>query len=40
LEVNSAPGVEGRRQGITSLVNHIEAWAKGGFRERVNARNS
>jgi hypothetical protein len=40
LEVNSAPGVEGRRQGITSLVNHIEAWAKGGFKERVNARNS
>jgi hypothetical protein len=34
LEVNSAPGVEGRRQGITSLVNHIEAWVKEGFPER------
>lgn len=31
LEVNTAPGVEERRQGITSLVNCIERWAKGGF---------
>lgn len=34
LEVNSAPGVEGRRQGISSLVNHIETWVKSGFKER------
>jgi RimK-like ATP-grasp domain len=34
LEVNTAPGVEGRRQGITSLVNCIERWAKNGFKER------
>lgn len=34
LEVNSAPGQEGPRQGITSLVNHIERWARGGFRRR------
>lgn len=34
LEINSAPGVEGRRQGITSLVNHIEAWVKSGFKEK------
>jgi hypothetical protein len=27
LEVNSAPGTEGRRQGLTSLVNCIERWA-------------
>lgn len=34
LEVNSAPGVEGPRQAMTSLVNHIERWAHGGFRRR------
>jgi hypothetical protein len=34
LEVNTAPGVEGRRQGITSLVNCIERWAKNGMKER------
>jgi hypothetical protein len=34
LEVNTAPGVEGRRQGITSLVNCIERWAQHGFKER------
>lgn len=34
LEVNTAPGVEGPRQGLTSLVNHIERWARGGFRRR------
>jgi RimK-like ATP-grasp domain len=33
LEVNTAPGVEGRRQGLTSLVNCIERWAKNGFPE-------
>jgi RimK-like ATP-grasp domain len=31
LEVNTAPGVQDRRQGFTSLVNCIEKWAKGGF---------
>lgn len=34
LEVNTAPGVEGRRQGMTSLVNHIEKWANNGFKPR------
>jgi hypothetical protein len=34
LECNSAPGQEGRRQSITSLVNHIERWAQGGFKRR------
>jgi hypothetical protein len=34
LEVNSAAGQEGRRQAITSLVNHIERWARGGFKRR------
>ena len=34
LEVNTAPGVEGRRQGITSLVTHIEEWARAGFPAR------
>ncbi len=34
LETNSAPGVEGPRQCITSLVNHIERWARGGFKKR------
>jgi hypothetical protein len=34
LEINSAPGVEDRRQGFTSLVNHIERWARNGFRRR------
>jgi hypothetical protein len=35
LEVNTAPGTQGAaRQGITSLVNCIERWAKGGFPER------
>lgn len=34
LECNTAPGVEGPRQGLTSLVNHIERWAKGGFKKR------
>lgn len=35
LEVNTAPGTQGEaRQGVTSLVNHIEKWAKGGFPER------
>ena len=33
LEVNSAPGTQGEaRQGITSLVNCIERWAKNGFK--------
>lgn len=36
LEVNTAPGVEGRRQGLTSLVNCIERWAKDGFPARRN----
>lgn len=35
LEVNTAPGTQGAaRQGITSLVNCIERWAQGGFKER------
>jgi hypothetical protein len=34
LEINSAPGVEGPRQGMTSLVNHIERWARNGFKRR------
>lgn len=34
LEINSAPGVEGPRQGFSSLVNHIEKWARGGFKRR------
>lgn len=34
LEVNTAPGVEGRRQGLTSLVNCIERWVNNGFKER------
>jgi hypothetical protein len=34
LEINSAPGVEGPRQCISSLVNHIERWARNGFRRR------
>lgn len=35
LEVNTAPGTLGEpRQGITSLVNCIERWAKNGFKER------
>lgn len=35
LEVNSAPGTQGEaRQGIMSLANCIERWAKGGFKER------
>jgi hypothetical protein len=34
LEVNTAPGVEGRRQALVSLANHIETWVKEGFPER------
>jgi hypothetical protein len=34
LECNSAPGTEGPRQGLTSLVNHIEKWARNGFKKR------
>lgn len=34
LEVNTAPGVEGRRQGLTSLVNCIERWVNNGCKER------
>lgn len=34
LECNSAPGVEGPRQCLASLVNHIEKWARGGFKRR------
>lgn len=35
LEVNSAPGTQGAaRQGMTSLVNCIERWAKNGFKRR------
>lgn len=35
LEVNTAPGTQGQpRQGISSLVNCIERWAKGGFPQR------
>lgn len=33
LEVNTAPGFEGRWSGITSLVDCIEKWAKNGFPE-------
>lgn len=35
LEVNTAPGTQGQpRQGISSLVNCIEKWAKNGFPKR------
>ena len=34
LEVNTAPGVEGPRQGITSLVEHIVKWANSGMKRR------
>lgn len=34
LEVNSAPGVQSPRQALTSLVNHIERWARNGFKRR------
>lgn len=34
LECNTAPGVEGPRQALMSLVGHIEKWAKGGFKRR------
>lgn len=34
LEVNTAPGVEGRRQGLSSLVNCIQRWVERGFPER------
>lgn len=34
LEVNTAPGVEGPRQALTSLVGHIEKWVRGGFKRR------
>lgn len=34
LEVNTAPGQEGRRQAISSLVNHIDKWAKNGMKRR------
>lgn len=34
LEVNTAPGVQDRRQGFVSLVNCIERWAKEGFKPR------
>lgn len=34
LEVNTAPGVEGPRQALASLVNHIAKWAAGGFKKR------
>lgn len=34
LEVNSAPGVQEVRQGFSSLVNHIERWAKTGMKRR------
>ena len=34
LEINTAPGVEGPRQCIESLVKHIEKWAVGGFKKR------
>lgn len=35
LEVNTAPGTQGEpRQGLTSLANCIERWAKNGFKER------
>lgn len=34
LEVNTAPGVEGPRQALASLVQHIEKWARGGFKKR------
>lgn len=37
LEVNTAPGVEGRRQGMTSLVNCIQRWAERGFKSRKGA---
>lgn len=34
LEINSAPGVQGPRQCMQSLVNHIAKWATGGFKKR------
>ena len=34
LEVNTAPGVEGPRWGLTSLARHIELWAQGGYKRR------
>jgi RimK-like ATP-grasp domain len=34
LENNCAPGTEGPRQCIQSLVNHIDRWAKNGFKKR------
>jgi len=34
LEINTAPGTEGPRQALTSLVNHIEKWARNGFKRR------
>lgn len=34
LEVNGAPGCEGPRQGMSSLVNHIDKWARNGFKKR------
>jgi len=37
LEVNTAPGVQDRRQGITSLAEHIVRWVNGGYRRRKGA---
>lgn len=34
LEINTAPGVEGPRWGLSSLVNHIEKWVQGGYKKR------
>lgn len=34
LENNCAPGVEGPRQCLQSLVNHIDKWARSGFKKR------
>lgn len=34
LEVNTAPGVEGPRQALVSLVNHISKWVAGGYKRR------
>lgn len=34
LEINSAPGVEGERQCLISLANHIQKWVTGNFKRR------
>ena len=34
LEVNTAPGVQDRRQGLTALADSMVKWAKGGYKKR------